>query len=211
MRADDRRAHILGCARDVFARSGFHVASIADICKEAGIGRGTLYQYFGNKREVLVGVVEEMTARIRQVLVARPRVADIEGATDASPALILSYCQRRLRDLLDAVFVDAASLRLLLREARGQDGGVDQMIRRVDDVVLGALVDDLTTARDLGLLDVTDPKLTALFILGGVEKLCLAALEVESAVDLNEIVRVATRIELLGLLPDHVRFKEKRA
>jgi AcrR family transcriptional regulator len=204
MRADDRRAQILACARQVFAHRGFHVTRIADVCRAAGIGRGTLYQYFDNKHDLFVGVVAQLAERIKVVLDSRPRVAAIEGAGDAPRKLIVAFCERRLRELLEAVFVDEASLRLILREARGLDGAIDEVIRRVDEVVLDALVADLATAQRLGLLEDHDPRMAALFVLGGIEKLCLAALERDEPIDLDVIVRVATRIELLGLLAPRI-------
>src|SRR5205823_2480480 len=45
---EDRRAQILDVARRLFAQEGYHDANIEDICREAGIARGTLYQYFEN-------------------------------------------------------------------------------------------------------------------------------------------------------------------
>ena len=51
-----RRAQILDVAKRDFVRRGYHVANVADICKEAQIGRGTLYQYFGNKRAVMLAL-----------------------------------------------------------------------------------------------------------------------------------------------------------
>jgi AcrR family transcriptional regulator len=205
MRADDRRAQILDCARSVFATRGYHATNIADICEAAGIGRGTLYQYFENKRQVFFAVVEEIADQVRAVVDARPRLSRLEGAEAAPPRLIVAYCERRLRDLLDAVLADEARLRVVLREARGLDGGIDAVIRRIDGAVLDALVGDLESARALGVIECDDVRLAALFILGGVERMVLAALESEERLDLDAIVRVATRLQLDGLLSEATR------
>ncbi|HHH27302.1 MAG TPA: TetR/AcrR family transcriptional regulator, partial [Polyangiaceae bacterium] len=87
MKADDRRSQILECARRVFAERGFHVTSVADICSEAGIGRGTLYQYFGNKREVFFAVLQDVAGRVRTVLEERPTIAEVPRAAEAPPEL----------------------------------------------------------------------------------------------------------------------------
>lgn len=201
MRADARRAQIVACARDVFASNGFHVTSVADICEAAGIGRGTLYQYFGNKRDVFYAVVEDLTDRVRKVMSERTPLQALDGAADAPVSLIVGYCRRRLRVMLDAVFFDESALRLILREARGLDGGIEELIKTIDGIVLSAIVDDLATARDLGLIDCPDPQLVALFVLGGVEKMVLAALHDEQPIDLDRIVSVAINMEMFGLLP----------
>lgn len=210
MKADDRRSQILDCARRVFAEHGFHVTSVADICSEAGIGRGTLYQYFGNKREVFFAVLQDVAGRVRTVLEERPTVSEVPRAADAPPEIILAFCQKRLRELLDAVFVDEASLRLLWRDARGVDGGIDRIVRTVDELVRGALVEDLGSARAMGVIDCEDLELTALFIIGGIEKMVLDALERDAELDLDRIVRVATHLELMGLLSDETRARARR-
>ena len=47
------RSLAFSAATEVFAERGFHAANVSHICEAAGIGRGTLYQYFANKRSVL--------------------------------------------------------------------------------------------------------------------------------------------------------------
>ena len=66
-------------AKRVFARRGYHAANVADICAAAAIARGTLYQYFENKRAVLLAVMEDVETRIRARR-GRPRIADLPGA-----------------------------------------------------------------------------------------------------------------------------------
>ena len=46
----DRRSEILAAAQRCFVRSGFHGASMQDICNEAGMSPGNLYRYFPRRR-----------------------------------------------------------------------------------------------------------------------------------------------------------------
>src|SRR3954471_381705 len=134
--ASARREQILEVAKDVFARCTYHASNIADICDAARIGRGTLYQYFDNKRGVLLALMESIADRIRAVLAARPNIATIEGAADAPVEMIVAFNKRRLKTMLDAIFADEATIRLILREARGQDRAVDQVIEQIDELLL---------------------------------------------------------------------------
>src|SRR5688572_24426495 len=68
MRSAERARQILGCAKRVFAERGFHAANISHICEAAGIGRGTLYQYFANKRAVLTAILRETLDRVRALM-----------------------------------------------------------------------------------------------------------------------------------------------
>ena len=58
----DRRVEILDAAERCFARSGFHGASIQEICAEAGMSPGNLYRYFRSKEELIAGISERNRA-----------------------------------------------------------------------------------------------------------------------------------------------------
>src|SRR6185437_891004 len=47
-----RRREILDAARRVFARHGFTRGVVDAIAKEAGLAKGTIYLYFGSKKEI---------------------------------------------------------------------------------------------------------------------------------------------------------------
>ncbi|GAB1644848.1 TetR/AcrR family transcriptional regulator [Krasilnikovia sp. MM14-A1259] len=65
-----RRDAILDAAHTVFARKGYAAAGIADLAGELGIGHGTVYRYFGNKRDVASAVLERALGRIAEVVAA---------------------------------------------------------------------------------------------------------------------------------------------
>src|ERR1700751_4228654 len=75
---EDRRAQILDVARRLFAQEGYHDANIEDICREAGIARGTLYQYFENKESVMLEVMNQVCQRVSDVLEQRPPIVPIK-------------------------------------------------------------------------------------------------------------------------------------
>ncbi len=49
---------ILDAAMKVYAKRGYHAATIADVAKEAGLGKGTLYLYFKNKEAIALAMVD---------------------------------------------------------------------------------------------------------------------------------------------------------
>jgi len=72
----DRRAEILAAAQRCFVRSGFHGASMQEICAEAGMSPGNLYRYFPSKEAIIAGIAE----RDRAEVVAQ--LAGVENAPD---------------------------------------------------------------------------------------------------------------------------------
>lgn len=205
LRGQDRKQQILRVAGRLFSAHGFADASIEDICREAGIARGTLYQYFENKESVMLEVMNQLCQRVSDVLERRPRITPVKGVNQAPVAMIVVFCRKRLRELLDAVFSDEVALRLILVDARGLNGAVDEVIKRIDKIVLKALETDLKTAQDLRLMRKGNVKLIARYLLGGVEKMVLTALTHDEKIDLDSIVNVAVELELFGLLHEEVR------
>jgi TetR/AcrR family transcriptional regulator, repressor for uid operon len=62
----DRRAEILDAAQRCFVRSGFHGASMQEICAEAGMSPGNLYRYFPSKEAIIAGISERDRAEVMQ-------------------------------------------------------------------------------------------------------------------------------------------------
>jgi AcrR family transcriptional regulator len=56
----------LAAAHRCFVRSGFHGASMQDICTEAGMSPGNLYRYFPSKEALIAGIAEQDRAEVAQ-------------------------------------------------------------------------------------------------------------------------------------------------
>lgn len=54
----DKRSVIIEAAAHVFATRGYTGTLIADIAAEAGIGKGTIYEYFNSKEDLFFAVFE---------------------------------------------------------------------------------------------------------------------------------------------------------
>jgi AcrR family transcriptional regulator len=68
--AETRRMQILIGAVEVFAEKGYHQATTKEIAKAAGVSEGTIYNYFANKRELLVAMVNAIGMQsVREIMV----------------------------------------------------------------------------------------------------------------------------------------------
>jgi len=62
------RERLLGAARSVFARSGFHGASVEEIAAEAGFSTGALYSNFDGKEDLFLVLMErEIDEHAREI------------------------------------------------------------------------------------------------------------------------------------------------
>ena len=59
-----KRQHLVEAAAAVFAEKGFTSTRVADIAERAGIGKGTVYEYFTSKEELLFAVFEWIDSRV---------------------------------------------------------------------------------------------------------------------------------------------------
>jgi AcrR family transcriptional regulator len=56
----DRRKQILKAALSVFSTRGYGESTMADVAQAAGVGVGTLYNYYKNKRALLISMVQKL-------------------------------------------------------------------------------------------------------------------------------------------------------
>lgn len=63
---EDRRRTLVEAAARVFAEQGYACSRVADVATAAGVAKGTVYQYFGSKRELFFAVFEWMNELIRE-------------------------------------------------------------------------------------------------------------------------------------------------
>jgi TetR/AcrR family transcriptional regulator, fatty acid metabolism regulator protein len=202
LRRDERRDQILDCALAVFARQGFHETSIADICAPARIARGTLYQYFTDKRDVLAALIDRIVGRVLDAVQHWPRFElppDMEWTAEHNIAFVEGRCMQ----IMSVVFADADTASLILRMARGT-GFARETLARIDAQVVSVIAADVRAAMDRGLVRPFDPQMVAEFIVGGIEKIVIRALDDGRAIDVTRIAREIAVLVTSGLLPgDH--------
>ncbi|MCH8013041.1 MAG: TetR/AcrR family transcriptional regulator [Candidatus Marinimicrobia bacterium] len=63
----DKRTQIIEAAIMVFAQKGLERGKIADIAKEAGIGKGTVYEYFRSKEEIFSAIEQAVMGEMSTV------------------------------------------------------------------------------------------------------------------------------------------------
>ncbi|MDP3445289.1 MAG: TetR/AcrR family transcriptional regulator [Ignavibacteria bacterium] len=70
-----KRSEILKAAKKLFASKGFNSATLDDIAMEAEFGKGTIYNYFSSKDEIIKVIVEDVLVSNLEAI----KKADAEG------------------------------------------------------------------------------------------------------------------------------------
>ena len=73
-----KQAEIVKHAADVFSQTGYHASKIQDIATAAGIGKGTVYEYFRTKDQLFLAVYDAWMSEFEQIVQTR-----IDAAEDA--------------------------------------------------------------------------------------------------------------------------------
>ncbi len=63
---EEKKKTILNAARAVFARKGIASAKMEDVSVEAGIGKGTIYEYFRSKDDIFFALFEQMKIELHR-------------------------------------------------------------------------------------------------------------------------------------------------
>ncbi|MGE0431867.1 MAG: TetR/AcrR family transcriptional regulator, partial [Planctomycetota bacterium] len=74
-----KRQRILTAALDVFRRGGFRDANVSDIALVAGVGKGTIYEYYKSKDDLFLDVCRMMVGTATESAL-RPEVMALPPA-----------------------------------------------------------------------------------------------------------------------------------
>jgi AcrR family transcriptional regulator len=154
-----KRAAIVRAALDVFVREGYSRASVDTIAATAGVSKRTIYDYYGDKRNLFLSTVQETrdghTAAFRELLDRTlGRVTDVETA--------LTSFGREFATEIARSAERVAVMRLMIAEAPHFPGLLDQP--GSGDSVQRALADRLAELAAEGLLSIADPMEAAEFL-----------------------------------------------
>jgi len=132
---DDRRQAIADRAAELFARMGFHRASISDLAEACGTSKSALYHYYSSKEAILFDILRDHT----ELLLDTAEETAASGG-DARERL------RRLAERFMEIYVDATSKHVVLLNEIGslpdeQRREVVELQNRVVNIFLGLLLE----------------------------------------------------------------------
>jgi TetR/AcrR family transcriptional regulator, transcriptional repressor for nem operon len=121
--AATKRERLVGAARSLIHRQGYHRTTLADIAAKAEVPLGNVYYYFRTKDDLLQAVVDEHAEELRAKLAA--------FAEDQDPRGRLKALIRSGADLLDLTASYGCPHGSLCQELDKQDGGQESPTARL--------------------------------------------------------------------------------
>lgn len=181
------RRRIMGEAASEFARLGFDQANINTIAEQAGIGKGTIYLYFENKRELFLAMLRS---------IAQAQLAAIRGAL-AADGTLHQRLERLFRAFARLAEEESDNFNVYMSALYGVNRAFKSEATKLlrDYVAVIALALEQSQAR--GELRSTNIEATALMVLSLTESYVLSARVLGQSE--NEIVQQAGNVAHLIL------------
>ena len=151
------REKILEAALTCFEEQGYDETTTAAIARRARIAVGTLYGYFGDKRDILLEVLDRT---LREVVEYVVRGLDPELWDEGDP-------RESVRRLIDAVFrarTVSPGIQRIIWERYFKDPAFRQAVEEIEQQVLQALETLLETLKSQGRLRIDDVASAAFLI-----------------------------------------------
>jgi AcrR family transcriptional regulator len=163
----ERRQQILLSAREVFARRGYHQATIDDIVANAGVARGTYYLYFEDKRAVFSDLIDRFSARLTMAIVTIH--------TDDPGRTVGEQVRQNIRAVIGTCLADRTMTKILFTDATGIDADFDRKLLTFYDTVVQLLTESLKEGQRLGIVADGEPRVLAYLSIGAIKELLYQA------------------------------------
>lgn len=159
------RRHIIQIAAKEFARLGFDQANINTIAELAGMGKGTIYLYFANKRELFLSMLRA---------IAQVQLTTIRAAL-APEGTIQQRLERLFRAFVELAVADDDSFNVSMSALYGVNRAFKDEATRLlrDYVAVIALLLEQSQVR--GEIQCSDIDATALMVISLTESYVLSA------------------------------------
>ena len=166
-KGEKRRQQIIETAKNMFINKGFQSTHIGQVCDELDIARGTVYQYFSNKKEILYGILDNVLESAEEILDPDDLKEFIALKPDHDT--MIKFIDDRLSSCLGIISEEPIIIRLIFRDISGIDEDVSEKVSEFLDKII------MIISREIEILckhkifkDDIEPDITAAMLFGGV-------------------------------------------
>lgn len=187
-------------AMQLFLARGIEPTTIDDITQSAGMAKGSFYRYFEDKTALVTHLFEPVRGEIEKAMLASSLVLD----TETDRAKMVAAWRTLGEGLVSVVFSNVGSVRLYLQESRGPADGARTPIVSLSDMIGRHAIELTRKAHTHGLLRRSiHPAVSALAVVGAVERLLTALFAGEEIGNPLEVPQALTTLIVDGLSADH--------
>ncbi|WP_445488714.1 TetR/AcrR family transcriptional regulator [Niallia sp. 03133] len=194
---NNRKKYVLNKAHELFIEKGFHATSIQEILETSGISKGTFYNYFTSKNELLISIFENVYFEVgekRKRLLIGQNKKDIDIFVKQIEVLIKTNDQLKIISLFEEIlFTNDDELKKFLK------------LRRIEELkwLYNRLLDICSVDKEPYLLDCA-------IMLAGIlhNHFFYSVLENEAAPDVQKIVQYSVN-RIMNMTEELSKTKEQ--
>ncbi len=179
----------------LFLARGIEAVTIDEVASEAGMAKGNFYRYFRDKADLVEAVIEPVASVTRDAIQeCEAKLREVEGRDEA----VAAYARLGTR-LAGALAMHPDAMCLYLQERRAPSTTARQAISDLANELDNRAMTLSQAAVDRKFVAVSDPRVSALAVLGAVEALALASVRNQIQLDPVETTKGLISIVLEGL------------
>ncbi len=203
---EERREQILKAAVQVFGEKGYDRATISEIARKAGVAEGSIYNYFKNKGDLLVGIPQQIAKLPMHALEPLLEQSSVPGAVPPEQVL-----EAIARNLVAIFHQNAHILRILVSTLpRLSEATREKYMNNVILYALSILETYFRQQMDLGVFRRgQDPRLLAISFFGllfpHVMLREVVRVSMDGRADYEQVIRQVVPLFLHGVLAEPER------
>ncbi|MBU5351733.1 TetR/AcrR family transcriptional regulator [Paenibacillus barcinonensis] len=151
----DKRAKIIGAARELFLLDGFDRSSVDAVAAKAGVSKRTVYDYYGDKQSLLLAVVEETSGAVLELI--KQGISDHLSEFEDLQQALVTFCEQFVASANGSSDYSAL-IRLVTVEA---DNLPTSFLEKLDHATEEGIIRKFTEFAQNGLLNISDPEMAA--------------------------------------------------
>ena len=198
VRIEKRKNQILDVASIIFSKEGFARANTDEIAKAANLGKGTIYRYFKNKKELFLSVVDRGLNKLKDaILIEVEKTDDPLKKIENAIKTYLSFFEKN-RNLIGILIHEQSSFqkRIAKRYFEHYYGNVDRIKQTFKAGIERGLIKDMDID---SVISVYTSMLNGLVYMWQIEG---------RRYRLIDKVSIVTKIFLTGIIKDEKRRQE---
>lgn len=160
-----RKQQIMDAAKAMFMESGFQSTHIDQVCEKLRIARGTVYQYFRNKKEIIYSIIDSVENDVKNALdndALRTYLASSPADGD-----IKEFIVKRISAGIAAILKEPIIIKLIFKDIQGIDSDIVNYVDKGMDTIRNNMAEEVSELQRFGFFrQDLDPFLTSSTLLG---------------------------------------------
>lgn len=166
-KGEKRKQQIIDTAKDMFMTRGFQSTHIGQVCEHLDIARGTVYQYFSNKKEILYAILDTVAENMSDIL----DPDDLKDYLRMKPErdILVKFIDNRISSCLSVITEEPIVIKLIYRDITGVDDEVTEKVAAFCDNIIDIIAREITILRDNNVFNKEiDPYVASSMLVGAV-------------------------------------------